>query len=642
MKTALTTIALAVSTLAISAADPVQPTASAWHGYQKQSFTFGGHPAHVVEPKVAAPGRPWVWRTSFPDFHAEVDLELLHSGCHVAYFDVVDMLGCDAALDLMDGFYDQVRGQWKLAERPALEGVSRGGLPAYRYAARHPERVACIYADTPVMDLKSWPMSWPGAKPQVADALKFYQLRDENALRAFRGNPVDLLEPIAKARIPLRHVISLDDKVVPPEKNTLEARRRLVKLGHQMDVLTVEKGDPKADGHHFPLPGVFASARFVLRNVCVPPGGREYFKNRDGLSNCIDRFTTTKTGRVAFVGGSITFNSGWRDELMRDLQMRFPETKFDFISTGIPSVGSAGHAFRLERDVLARGPVDLVFVEAAVNDHNHDHLPAAERETLVLRSMEGTVRHLRVANPLTDVVLMHFVHDQHLAVWGEGKSPYTIAIHERVAERYGCPSLNLSQEVADRIKAGQFTWKDDFKDLHPSPYGQRVYAGSMSRMLDSACAAKAAPKAHKLPAPLDSICYAAGRLGPLETAKMGDGFTLDPKWKPSNGQAVRDGFANCPAVVAEKAGAQLTYDFEGSAIGLFLAAGKDTGVIEFSIDGGAPRVVDTWTPWSNSLHLPWPLVLADSLPRGKHRLTLRVTDRKPERTALHIIHFLVS
>ena len=642
MNTSLAPILLSVSVLTLSAADSVQPAASPWNGYQKQSFAFGGHAAHVVEPKVAAPGRPWVWRTSFPDFHAEVDIELLHQGCHVAYLDVVDMLGCDAALDLMDGFYDQVRGQWKLAERPALEAVSRGGLPAYRYAARHPERIACIYADTPVMDLKSWPLSWPGSKPQVADALKFYQLADENALRAFRANPVDLLEPIAKAKIPLRHVISLDDKVVPPENNTLEAQRRLTKLGHTMELVTVGKGDPKADGHHFPLPEVFASARFVLHQVCPPPGDHEYFDLRDGLANSIARFTTAKTGRVAFVGGSITYNPGWRDELMRDLRMRFPATQFEFISTGIPSVGSVGHAFRLEQDVLAKGPVDLVFVEAAVNDHNHDHLPAAERDTLILRAMEGVVRHLRSANPLTDVVLMHFVHDQHLAVWAGNKEPHTVSIHERVAGRYGCPSLDLSKEVAERIRAGQFTWKDDFKDLHPSPYGQRVYAGSMSRMLDAACAAKTAPKSHAMPAPLDPNCFSKGHYGRLETARLSDGFTLNPSWKPSNGQAVRDGFANCPAVVAEKPGAKLSYDFEGTAIGLFLAAGKDTAVIEYSIDGGAPLTTDTWTPWSGSLHLPWPLVLADSLPQGKHRLTLRVTDRKPDRTALHIIRFLVN
>jgi hypothetical protein len=31
-------------------------------------------------PQETAPGKPWVWRTSFPDFHAEVDLELVKGG----------------------------------------------------------------------------------------------------------------------------------------------------------------------------------------------------------------------------------------------------------------------------------------------------------------------------------------------------------------------------------------------------------------------------------------------------------------------------------------------------------------------------------------------------------------------------------
>ena len=37
-------------------------------------------------------------------------------------------------------------------------------------------------------------------------------------------------------------------------------------------------------------------------------------------------------------------------------------------AAGIPSVGSNGHAFRLQRDILMRGPVDLLFIETAVND----------------------------------------------------------------------------------------------------------------------------------------------------------------------------------------------------------------------------------------------------------------------------------
>ena len=75
-----------------------------------------------------------------------------------------------------------------------------------------------------------------------------------------------------------------------------------------------------------------------------------------------------KVGRVAFLGGSITYNSGWRDSVMQYLEDRFPETVFEFVSAGIPSMGSTPAAFRLSRDVLDNGPVDLLFEEAAVND----------------------------------------------------------------------------------------------------------------------------------------------------------------------------------------------------------------------------------------------------------------------------------
>ncbi len=94
--------------------------ASDWHGYQKHSFTLAGHSAFVVVPKVAAPGNPWIWRTSFPDFHSEVDQELVYNGYHIGFIDVVSMLGSDSALDIMEQFYDQAQAQWGLAEKPAL------------------------------------------------------------------------------------------------------------------------------------------------------------------------------------------------------------------------------------------------------------------------------------------------------------------------------------------------------------------------------------------------------------------------------------------------------------------------------------------------------------------------------------------
>ena len=57
-------------------------------------------------------------------------------------------------------------------------------------------------------------------------------------------------------------------------------------------------------------------------------------------------FESTGMGRVVFLGGSITFMSGWRDMVCAELERRFPETKFDFINAGIPSTGSTPGAYR--------------------------------------------------------------------------------------------------------------------------------------------------------------------------------------------------------------------------------------------------------------------------------------------------------
>ena len=254
-----------------TAAAQAPGSTSVWHEYTRTNFSIGGHFCFITSPKTPAPNRPWIWRTSFPDFHADVDLELLSRGWHVGFIDCVDMLGCDASLDLMDQFYDHMTKSAGLDARPALEAVSRGGLHAYRYAARRPARIACIYADTPVMDLRSWPRQWPGAKNEWAQALKLYGFASEEEAMAYKGNPVDLMPAIAAAKIPLRHVISLTDRVVPPEQNTLEAQRRLRKLAWDMDIVRVKEGTKESDGHHFPLPEVGASAFFIMSNSSSSP-----------------------------------------------------------------------------------------------------------------------------------------------------------------------------------------------------------------------------------------------------------------------------------------------------------------------------------------------------------------------------------
>lgn len=373
------------------------------------------------------------------------------------------------------------------------------------------------------------------------------------------------------------------------------------------------------------------------------PKGRDYFELRDGIANARRKFELEKKGRIVFLGGSITAGGGWRDHTIASFEEAFPETEFEFVAAGIGSLGSVPHAFRLERDVLSKGPADLLFVEAAVNDSsNIPDLPGQ-----MLRGMEGVVRHVREANPLTDIVHLHFAMPPHLDDFRSGRVPVSIAQHEKVAVAYGNPSLNLSLEVTERIDAGQFTWENDFKNLHPSPFGHRLYADSIARMLDAAFAGAVAEAArpHAMPAPVDPKSYARGRFGDLASARLGKGFILDPAWKATDGKGTRAGFVNVPALVATEPGAEFAFDFEGTGCGLFLAAGPDAGRIEYRIDGGEWSTLETFTQWSHGLHLPWVVILDDGLDPGKHTAMVRVAEARHEKsngTALRVFHLLLN
>ena len=375
----------------------------------------------------------------------------------------------------------------------------------------------------------------------------------------------------------------------------------------------------------------------------VLPKDHEYFELREGIANAHLKFEREKTVRVAFLGGSITAGGGWRDHTMKYLQEKFPQTKFEFIAAGISSMGSVPHAFRLERDVLSKGPVDLLFVEAAVNDSTN--IPNHPEQ--MLRGMEGVVRQARMANPLTDIIHMHFVMPPHMGDYNNGKIPSSIAQHEKVAAAYGNPTLNLALEVTDRINAGEFTWKDDFKDLHPSPFGHQLYANSIARMLNAAFAKPlaAAAKPHALPAMVNTQSYVRGRLGNTTEARIINGFNLDTNWTPADGKRTRPGFVKVPALVATEPGSEFEFSFEGSSCGLFIAAGPDAGRIEFSIDGAPYQQIDTFTEWSSALHLPWAVMLDDGLKNGQHTAKVRLAEGhhpKGAGTALRVFHLLLN
>ena len=628
------------------------PASSLWNGYEKRDFTLAGYPAYVVLPRLAAPGNPWFWRGRFPDYQPRPALGLLSKGFHLAYLDLPNIFGNPRSVAAWDEFYGYVVKTFALAPKVSLEGISRGGLFVYNWTAQHADKVNAIYCESPVCDMKSWPGGKGkglGSPRDWQEALAAYHFTEAQML-AFQGNPIDEVAPLAARHIPILHVVSDRDQAVPAAENTGVFAERYRRAGGSIEVYRNTGMPDSLSGHHFPLNDPGGIVNFILAHTSgmervagtgLTPHGREYFQLRGGLRNAWRRFQDGGSARVVFLGGSITQMAGWRDLVSQQLTDRFPQTKFDFVNAGISSTGSTPGAFRLLRDVFSRGPVDLLFEEAAVNDSTNFFPPRDQ-----VRGMEGIVRHARLLQPELDIVMLHFVDPDKMADLRAGRTPVVVASHERVAVHYAAPSIDLAREVTERIDAGEFTWDGDFKSLHPSPFGMGVYARAIERLFDAAWKQppmiEGAVEPHPLPAPLDEQSYFRGRLVDIAEA---NGWRTDPDWTPRDQAGTRAGFVHVPMLIAETPGEQCRFAFEGTAVGIFVAAGPDAGTVEFQLDGGAWRKQNLFTTWSPTLHIPWAYVLDADLAPGQHELVMRVSaDADPKSTghAVRIAHLLVN
>lgn len=365
-------------------------------------------------------------------------------------------------------------------------------------------------------------------------------------------------------------------------------------------------------------------------------------RTRGSISNSYNTFSNKKSGRVAFVGGSITHMKGWVDLVEQNLKMRFPDTKFEFLNAGIPSIGSVPDAFRLDNDVLSKGDFDLIFVEAAVNDDTNESSLAAP-----LKGMEGIVRHILNNNPNTDIIMLDFIYEPYIEMLSKGKEPDVILSHERVANYYMIPSIRLDLDIYRRLVRKEFTW-EQFGGTHPKPFGQRYYFSAIKRLFDSMWIQLSDKKSisHYIPKKtLDSGSYYGGKFIDIHSLKIPSGWKIEENWKAPELKSddselgnlnnsgdyirvkVREGFSEVPMLESLQPGKKLKFSFLGNAVGIFCVAGPNAGIIRYRVDAGEWKDLDTFTEWSSQLYIPWLYVLSDGLSNAEHILELYMLNR---------------
>lgn len=376
----------------------------------------------------------------------------------------------------------------------------------------------------------------------------------------------------------------------------------------------------------------------TMKTVCAASAARAVLAaHADGpaLADFDQRAKAGEPLSVAFLGGSITEMDGYRPMVCEFLSARYPKAKFSFLNAGIASTCSTTGAFRLRSDVLDKGSTDLLFVDFVVNDDQDAH----HSSEACVRGMEGIVRQFHLANPCGQAVFVYFVNEGMLDTFGKGESPLTIAAHEKVAKAYGVPSVNVAAEVAKRIGAGEFDW-DKYGGVHPAPFGNRIAAAMVAELFDAPGAARP-----PYPQPLDPFSYSGGCFLDLAAAKRSPEWKLHaPDWSGIPG-AMRDRFENVEMLEATVPGASLTLEFEGTAVGAYVLAGPDAGMVEASVDRKPPVKVDLLHAYSGGLNYPRTVLFAEGLASGRHTLSLTISaarNSSSKGNAARIMHFVCN
>ncbi|MCK9638790.1 MAG: SGNH/GDSL hydrolase family protein [Prolixibacteraceae bacterium] len=348
------------------------------------------------------------------------------------------------------------------------------------------------------------------------------------------------------------------------------------------------------------------------------------FAVRNGLPNFFAKAMNGDSVKVAYLGGSITAQNGWRVSSLNWFKQRFPKAKFSEINAAIGGTGSDFGVFRLRDHVLNFKP-DLVFVEFAVNDGN----TASQK---ILRSMEGIVRQTLQQNPFTDICFVYTIKGDYLETEQKGILPNSAENMEKVADHYGIPSINFGFEVARMVTNHQLILTGNTLEVngikvfsrdgvHPYPEtGHVIYQDILKRSFESMIPnASVKSSKHKLSRPLVPEYFARTQMVDLKEVK------LSKNWKVLNinESPSLSGFGRYLKFIgkAGQSGETLSLRFKGRAIGAYDVMGPDAGRIVVEIDGAVKDTIYRFDAYCTYKRMNYFLI--DDLKNKRHKIVFK-------------------
>ena len=317
--------------------------------------------------------------------------------------------------------------------------------------------------------------------------------------------------------------------------------------------------------------------------------------------------------KIGFSGGSITTArtpSNWPSYVRGYLLNQYPGLRLSMANAAIGATTSMCGLSLVQRELIDAG-CDVVFVEYACND---DEIDSQER----MRTREGLVRKLLAAG--IDVVIVYVLYQKMYKQLQQGIMPDSIADFEKIAENYNISSVLMGAAAYEQVEKGIIPWNTWLPDgTHPQHIGSYFYAQKVIEFLNAEMQRSegmALPKGAELPAPVDPGNWQNIQQIPFEQVQTNGAWSVDREvFHPWFDQRLYTWGLHD----------SLRFTFEGRGLFMVFSYGKQTALLEYSIDGGPWQTYAYeriwWLPEENFVNT---VKFADDLPYGQHTFAMRM------------------
>jgi pimeloyl-ACP methyl ester carboxylesterase len=246
--------------------DASRPARKQAYAATVEKITIAEKPVTIKVPDQPAPGKPWLWVGEFGGHLKSLEDGLVKKGWHVVYVGVSGQFGSPRAMEVWEKVYEEMHGKRGLSAKPALLGISRGGLYVTAWTRLHPDRVSVLFLDNGVCDIRSWPAGFQLTKQGKGSPkdwklckAEFAYTSDAEAVEK-AAKPCDGMLPAIQAGVRLISCHGTADSVVPYEDNAAHLMKFWQDNGGRLKLFPKEGADHHPHGLPDPAPLIAAIA----------------------------------------------------------------------------------------------------------------------------------------------------------------------------------------------------------------------------------------------------------------------------------------------------------------------------------------------------------------------------------------------